>query len=196
MTTASIAQILDRLDPEVWIVTAADGSRRGGLVATFVTRASIVPEMPRMLVGLSVCHFTRDLVEGSGAFALHLLDESQLDWVWRFGLRSGREADKFAGLTVVAGATGSPLLAEAAAVLECRVEDCFDTGDRSVYLAAVVDGRAHEELSPLRMSRLMALAPLEYRQQLKSQLTRDCTRDADLIETWRRQRGAAISRQA
>src|SRR2546421_3722034 len=103
--------ILDRTDRELWVVTAQAAGRRGGLIATFVTGASIVPEMPRVLVGLARQHQTWELVERSGVFALHLLGEEHLEWVWRFGLDSGRDADKVAGLTVTATATGNPVLA-------------------------------------------------------------------------------------
>ena len=186
MSDATATPILDRLDPEIWIVTAAAGARRGGLVATFVSRASIVPEQPRLLVGLSVCHHTRDLVEQSGAMGLHLVGEEQLELVWRFGLTSGRDADKLAGLAVRTGTTGSPLLAEAAAALDCRVEATFDTGDRTVYLGAVVESTCGGDVRPLRMSRLLQLAPPERLKELKAQLARDSARDALLIAQWRR----------
>ncbi len=129
------------LDRELWLVTASAGGRRGGLIATFVNEASIVADMPRMLVGLAKQHHTHELVEASGAFALHLLGEDQLDWVWRFGLQSGRSADKFAGLDVQTAATGSPLLKNAVGWLDCRVEERLDGGDRTVYLAEVVQSR-------------------------------------------------------
>src|SRR5215469_11012420 len=115
------------VDRELWLVTAQAGGRRGGLIATFVNQASIVPELPRVVVGLAKQHQTWDLVEASGAFALHLVGEQHLDWVWRFGLESGRYADKFRGLSPRAEATGSPLLDEAVGWLDCRVEDRLDT---------------------------------------------------------------------
>jgi hypothetical protein len=55
-------------------------------------------------------HHTHALIEGSGAFAMHLIDETQLDLVWRFGLQSGRDVDKFASQPFRTGITGSPLL--------------------------------------------------------------------------------------
>ena len=54
------------LGRELWLVTAQAGGRRGGLIATFVNQASIVPEMPRVLVGLARQHHTWELVEASG----------------------------------------------------------------------------------------------------------------------------------
>ena len=65
---------------------------------------------------------------------MHLIDETQLDWVWRFGLQSGSDVDKLAGLQSHTGATGSPLLPEALAWFDCRVESRLDSGDRTVYL--------------------------------------------------------------
>ena len=53
-------------------------------------------------------HETWKLIEASGAFALHLVDESQLDLVWRFGLQSSRDADKFAGLETTVARDGKP----------------------------------------------------------------------------------------
>ncbi len=40
--------------------------------------------------------------------------------------------DRLAGLTFLAGATGSPLLADAVAWLDCREESRIDSGDRLI----------------------------------------------------------------
>src|SRR6185295_15020482 len=95
---SDISNILRLIDRELWLVTAEHQGRRGGLIATFVSNASIVPEAPRMIVGIAKQHHTHGLIEASGAFTLHLLDESHIELVWRFGLKTGRDADKFADL--------------------------------------------------------------------------------------------------
>ena len=144
MDVTQICKVYAQLDQPLWLVTAADGCRRGGLIATTVTQASIVEDLPRQLITIDKRHNTHALIEASGAFAMHLIDETQLDLVWRFGLQSGHDVDKFAGLMFQTGATGSPLLPEAFAWFDCRVEARMDSGDRTVYLAAVVDGRLSE----------------------------------------------------
>src|SRR5438270_460281 len=78
-------------DPPLWLVTAADAGRRGGFVATTVIDASIVDAMPRQLITVNKRHYTYPIIEASGALAMHLIDETQLDLVWRFGLQSGRD---------------------------------------------------------------------------------------------------------
>jgi flavin reductase (DIM6/NTAB) family NADH-FMN oxidoreductase RutF len=185
---AAIANVFGQTDPELWLVTAAAPGGRGGLIATFVNAASIVPEMPRVLVGLARQHHTWGLVEAAGAFALHLLAEDQVEWVWRFGLGSGRDADKLAGLPLRAGVTGAPVLTEAPAFLDCRVEARLDTGDRTVYLAEVADGAVVRPVPVLTLRRAVELAPAERLRQLKEALARDAAVDAEAIRQWRQAR--------
>ncbi len=187
MSAAAVAAVLGQLDRELWLVTAAAGPRRGGLIATFVSSASIVPELPRMLVGIARQHHTWELIEASNAFALHLLGEEHIDWVWRFGLESGRDTGKLAGLATRPGTTGAPLLTDAAAWLECRVEARLDTGDRTVYLAEVMDGRQQKTIPILMARRMLELASPENKRMLRDQLNRDAAVDAAAIQAWRQQ---------
>ena len=182
-TTAST--LLAWMDRDIWLGTAAAGGRRGGLIATHVGRASIVPDLPRVLVGVAKQHRTWELIESSGAFALHLLGERHLDFVWRFGLQSGRDVDKFAGLEAPAGPTGSPILDRVVGWLDCRVETKLDTGDRTVFLGEVVQGQVTQFGPPLTSGRLMQLAPPERLSELKRQLHEDVERDAEAIRAWR-----------
>lgn len=179
-----------RLDPELWLVTAAANSQRSGLIATCVTVASIVPELPRVVVGLGKRTFTWELVETSEAFTLHLLGDSNVEWVDRFGLRSGRDGDKFDGLTVATTPNGSPLLTDALGWLDCRVESRMDAGDRVIYLAAVTEGRAVSDrdpslLPPLTMKRFIQRT--DSLDELARQRRRDAQLDAEAIRNWRDQ---------
>jgi flavin reductase (DIM6/NTAB) family NADH-FMN oxidoreductase RutF len=193
MDATAASTLFAWLDREVWLVTAQAGTRRSGLIATFVNPATIVPEIPRLLVGLAKQHYTWELVEAGNAFALHLLGEEHLDWVWRFGLQSGREQDKFDGLPVRNGATGSPLLDGAIGWLDCRVEARLDGGDRTVYLAEVVEGCVTHFAQPLTSRRLLELAPTECLAELKRQRHHDSQIDADAIVAWRQARTGSES---
>jgi flavin reductase (DIM6/NTAB) family NADH-FMN oxidoreductase RutF len=186
MDAATVTAVLAQTDRELWLLTAQAESRRGGLIATFVSQASIVLEAPRMLVGLAKHHYTRELVEASGAFALHLLAESHLDWVWRFGLETGRGRDKLDGMTYTVARTSSPIVSGAAGWLDCSVEARFDTGDRTLYLAEVVDAGGLPPSRVLTLQRLLQLAPADKLQRLKDLIVRDSAADAAAIEAWRR----------
>ena len=166
MDITAAATLFAWLDREIWLVTAQAGESRGGLIATFVSQEySIVPDMPRVVVGIARSHYTRELIESSGAFALHLLAEEQMDLVWRFGLESGRPehsapaTDKLAGLEITTASTGSPLIVAAIGWLDCRVETSLDIGDRALYVAEVLEGKVTNFAPPLTTSRLMERAP-------------------------------------
>jgi flavin reductase (DIM6/NTAB) family NADH-FMN oxidoreductase RutF len=187
VNVAAISALFRQVDREVWLVTAQAGAHRGGLIATCVAQASIAPELPRVLVGLSRQHYTWELVEASGAFGLHLLADNQIEWVWRFGVQSGRAQDKFAGLRVQQSPAGSPILSDALGWLDCRVEAKLESGDRTLYLAEVLDGSLAGSRAPLSIKRLIELAPRDKLQQMDECRNRDAVLDAPLIRAWRAQ---------
>ena len=181
---SAVNQVFSLTDRELWLVSAAADGVRAGLIATFVNQASIVPDMPRVVVGLAQQHHTAQTIARSGRFVLHLLTEDQVDLVWRFGLRSGRDGDKWDGITCVETASG-PRLTDALAWVECRVEAALDSGDRAIYLAAVDAAGVQRAVAPLTMRRLVELAPAERLRELKAGLERDALIDATAIAAWR-----------
>ena len=186
MNPSVASQVFGRLDRELWIVTAANGGRRGGMVATFVSHASLVDSLPRALIAVAKQHYTWQLIEASDAFGLHLISAGQLDWVWHFGLQSGCDVDKLSAFAVEVGHTGAPLLSDALGWLDCRVEARMDVGDRTVYLAEVVDARDNRDESPLTMKELLRVAPPERLNELKQLRERDSAIDAQAILDWRK----------
>ncbi len=189
MDVTAASTLLAWMDREVWLVTARAGEQRGGLIATFVSQATIVPDLPRVVVGLANQHHTRGLVETSGCLALHLLSEDNLDLVWQFGLVSGRDHDKFAGLETTTGPTGCPLLGSTVGWLDCRVETRLDVGGRTLYVAGVVEGKVTHFTQPLTTRRLMELAPMSRLTEMQRQRHHDSYREAEALLLWREQHG-------
>jgi flavin reductase (DIM6/NTAB) family NADH-FMN oxidoreductase RutF len=185
MSLDAFRDIFDKLDRELWLITARAGKRRSGLIATYVSRASLVPSLPRVTVGLAKHHFTHELIQASGAFCMHLLGENQIDWVWRFGLQSGRDVHKLQGLETRDAASGSPILTPALAWVACRVETQLETGDRTIFLAEVLDANLVGDAKPLTMKRLIELAPPEKLRQLSQAMEHDIKLDRDTILAWR-----------
>lgn len=178
-------QALALFDRTAWIVTAAAGEEMSGLVATFVNSASLVPALPRLVAGIARHHLTWDLIRRSRSFAAHLIDESQCELIWRFGLESGRHTDKFAGLDWRRGPTGSPLLGSALAWIDCAVEAEFDIGDRTLYVGAGLDGGVNRAGTALTSSRIFELASPDQRQRMDVDRRHDERLDAAAILAWR-----------
>lgn len=189
MDVAAASEVFKLCDRELWLITACADNRQSGLIATNVSGASLVQSLPRVTVGLANHHYTRELIEETRSFCMHLIDETHIDWVWRFGIASGRNVDKLQGVAARSGVTGSPILSEARAWLDCRVESQLDTGDRTLYLAEVLDAGVQRLEPPLTAKRLVELAPADKLEQLKLAVEHDIELDRAAILEWRRQRG-------
>jgi flavin reductase (DIM6/NTAB) family NADH-FMN oxidoreductase RutF len=77
------------------------------------------------------------------------------------------------------------LLRDALGWLECKFEAKLDTGDRTVYLAEVTHAESSGDEPPLTVSRMVRLASVEKRAELKRLMERDAALDAAAIRAWR-----------
>lgn len=161
MDERSITALLGKLDFEVFVLTAAADERRNGQIVCWVVPATIVPQVPRLLVGVGRMTLTRELIEVSRKFALNLLGKDQWPWVAHFGFRSGRETDKFATVPFERGVTGSPLLLGTVGYLECEVRTVLDAGAHLFYLADVIEGKVVADRNPLCLHHLPEVLPPE-----------------------------------
>jgi flavin reductase (DIM6/NTAB) family NADH-FMN oxidoreductase RutF len=202
-STADLRRIdegLRLVDREVWVVTAGEGERRGGLVATWVSVASIDARRPVLLVGLAPNHFTTELVQAGKAFGAHLLRPDQGELAWNFANGSGRARDKLAGLAVERREGGAPLLADCLAWFDCRVFARYDAGDRLFFWGDVVNGghstphapreesitRSVMPTMPLREQVFFRSLSEEQRQVLIAEKAADAANGRTLQDFWRR----------
>jgi flavin reductase (DIM6/NTAB) family NADH-FMN oxidoreductase RutF len=191
MDRTASAALFAWLDRELWLVTAQAGPRRGGLIATFVSQASLPTEMPRVVLGIARQHHTWELIEASNAFALHLLGADNVPLVPHFGLQSGRTAEKLAPFKTRTALTGSPILEDTVGWLDCQVEARLYTGDRTLYLAQVVESEVNNYGPPLTIKQLQGSLAPEIMAEMKRLMHRDGQIDAEAIHAWREQNGIA-----
>lgn len=180
-----IEEMLILLDPVLWLVTSANESTRAGLIATFACPASIVPDQPRMMLGLANHHHTWEIVEETGRFAMHLISPDQIDLVEWFGTQSGRNTNKFKELPHSISKLGNPILENTLGWLECQVETSMQTGDRTVYLAEIVSGRLMRIGRPVHEKEMRFQADPEFSQKLNDQLRYDSQLDREGILSFR-----------
>ena len=64
----------------------------------------------------------------------------------------------------------------------------MDTGDRTLYLAEVLDAHMMQTATPLTVKRLLELAPADKLRQMNLAMERDIDLDRAAILEWRRQR--------
>ena len=145
MTFDPVYTLLRNLTSPVVAITTSAGGVTNGLIVNSAQRASLVPSIPRVSIYISKINFSHDLIYGAGVFALHLLRNDQWDVIWQLGFRSGRDGEKLAGLGLLSGKTGCPLLQDCVAGFECKVVNAMDTGASTFFLGEVMnvhEGRA------------------------------------------------------
>jgi len=184
------------VDRELWIITSADGNRRGGLLATWVSAASIDPERPILLAGIGPNHFTAELVQSSRAFAAHLLRPGQIELAWNFAHGSGRDRDKLAGLEIETDETNSPILTNCLAWFDCRVFADYDSGDRLFFWADVSSAHAPraQPSGPLREHQFIQSLTQDQRQTLLADRNSDILKNRPLHDQWRRNNPAIYAK--
>ncbi len=85
-------------------------------------------------------------IDESGAFCANVLTEEQEDISRVFATSGG---DKFLGLGWRAGETGSPILHDVLAWVDCQIEARYDAGDHHIIVGRVVDLQAAPRGKPL-----------------------------------------------
>ena len=129
-------------------VTAAahEGQRHGMTVNSF---ASISLDPALITISLNTGSRTHELALKSGAFGLTILSAKQEKISDLFAGRMPEITDRFAGLQVETLETGSPLIADALAWLDCRIVQTFTAGANMLYIAEVVAARSLSQDEPL-----------------------------------------------
>lgn len=128
------------------VTTEVDGRRYGLTVSAF---ASVSLDPPLVLVCIDRGAESHDRIEESGVFAVSFLGEDQADLSDRFAGFHDVD-DRFEGIATTTRSTGAPLLKEAVAHADCRVEHAADGGDHTIFVGRVQEGRVlRPEARPL-----------------------------------------------
>lgn len=113
------------------ITTTADGIDYG-TTASAVSSLSMDP--PMLLVCLNKTSETQSAILAAGVFGVNILAEDQGQIAYQFAKKGPA---KFAGVPVIRGATGVPLVRDALAHIECEVKETVTGGTHTVFLAQV-----------------------------------------------------------
>jgi flavin reductase (DIM6/NTAB) family NADH-FMN oxidoreductase RutF len=128
--------LLGRFATGVTILTtrAADG-RLYGMTANAVAAVSLDP--PLVLVCVERTREMHDVLRSAPRFALSVLAADQEPLSHRFAEDSG---DRFAGVAMLEGAHGLPLVAGAVAHIECATREAVAAGDHTIFIGRVTGG--------------------------------------------------------
>ena len=133
--SSNFRNVLGRLPTGVVVVTGGDPERPSGLVCGSFMSVSLEP--PLVVVSPARTSTSWPAIEAGGSFCANVLAENQEQLAHSFA-RSG--GDKFENVGWhPAPATGSPLLDNVAAWIDCRIYRRFDAGDHLLVLGEVLE---------------------------------------------------------
>jgi flavin reductase (DIM6/NTAB) family NADH-FMN oxidoreductase RutF len=150
--------IVASLDARMVVVTTAAGGERAGCLVGFHTQSSIDP--PRYAFWLSKANHTYRVGLLATHFGIHFLSAEDAELAELFGTRTGDDVDKFAGLDVVTGPAGVPVLAHCPHRLVVRrIAELDEGGDHVCITSEVVETHSPGRFSPLLLSQVEHLNP-------------------------------------
>lgn len=150
-------QVVADTDYAMYVVTAADGSRRAGCLVGFATQCSITP--PRFVVCLSKANYTHEVACRASVLGVHLLDRDHHEMARLFGESTGDHVDKFERCQWRPGPGGVPLLVDCESWFVGEVLARLDLGDHEAFYLAPVDAGRGRALTPLMFRAVEDLVP-------------------------------------
>ena len=155
--------LLFKITYGLYVLTSEADGKAGGCVINTLSQQTSEPE--RFSVTVNKLNFTHDLIMKSGKFAVALLSKSvKFDLIKGFGMRSGRDTDKFAGVKTVTAKNGCKVPAEGViGWFEMKVEKTIDFGTHTMFVASVTPpapASADEEVWVCRICGYVHRGPL------------------------------------
>jgi flavin reductase (DIM6/NTAB) family NADH-FMN oxidoreductase RutF/rubredoxin len=122
----------------LFIVSSGDKIQGNGFISNTVFQVSSEP--PRFATCCNKNNFTAGLITRTGAFSVSILgQDASPEIMGRFGFKSGKDFEKFEGMSVEYGETGVPIvLNDCIAFLECKVIQTIDTGTHIMFIGELI----------------------------------------------------------
>jgi len=133
------AKALYKIGYGLYVVTSRKGEKLNGQIANTVFQ--ITSEPPTVAVSINKSNLTWEYIKESHVFAVSVLrQDTPLDFIGRFGFKSGRDTDKLDGVNYKIGQTKAPLVTDnAVAHFEIEVTNEMDMGTHTIFAGRLID---------------------------------------------------------
>ena len=131
----------------LYVATARDAHGYAAGTVTWLSQISFDP--PLVMAAIQRESSLHQAVAASRAFAVHVIGKSQKKLATTFFKTATSDGQMLSGFRFEPGVTGSPILADAPAWLECHVLDEIRRGDHTVFVAEVVAAGFRRDEEPL-----------------------------------------------
>ncbi|MEH2421762.1 MAG: diflavin flavoprotein [Nostoc sp.] len=136
----SVEQAVGRIVGSLCVLTAKEGDRSSAMLASWVAQASFSP--PGLTIAVAKERAVETLTHTGNKFVLNILKEgNHLGLMKHFLKPFGPGQDRFADVAAKETESGSPILTDALAYLECSVQNRMESGDHWLVYATVESGK-------------------------------------------------------
>lgn len=134
-----------KLSYGVYIVSGSADGKDGGCVIN--TMAQVTSSPARLSIALNKNNHTLKLIENSGSFSgVALSQDVDMDLIKRFGFQSGRDTDKYEGISMGRDSLHNPYPTEGVCSrFACRVISSLDVGTHVIVIGEVVEAETMDE---------------------------------------------------
>ena len=146
MSNADIATVLKKIPYPVSVVTLGTGGAENGLTISWLSQVSFDP--PMVMFAMDKNHYS-NLPMGSKSFVVNLLKSNQNSIAGHFARQSMEGENKIDKFPTRPAESGSPILTEALAFLDCEVEKSIEVGDHVLYIGKVIEAGLLNDGQPL-----------------------------------------------
>jgi len=136
---------LYKLGYGMYVISSRKGDRLNGQIANTVFQ--ITSEPPTIAVSINKSNLTHEFIEESKVFVASILSQdAPLSFIGHFGFKSGRDIDKFEGISYKLGGTQAPVVTDhTLAYLEVRVNKEIDMGTHTIFIGELVGAEVIRE---------------------------------------------------
>lgn len=125
----------------LYVVTSNDGKKDNGLIVNTVTQVTNTPN--RIAVTINKDNYSHHIIKQTGIMNINCLSQDAPFSVFeKFGFRSGRSVDKFAGEEVLRSDNGLVFLSKHInSFMSLKVEQYMDLGTHGMFICSITESR-------------------------------------------------------
>ena len=121
----------------MYIISSKNDGKFNGCIVNTVFQ--ITPEPPMIAVSVNKKNLTNEYIAESKVFVVSVLaEETPLEFIGRFGFRTGRDIDKFERVNCKTGQSGVPIVLDnAVGFIEAEVTDAINVETHTLFIGRI-----------------------------------------------------------
>ena len=141
-----------KLSYGMYLVCSGNDVKKNGQIANSVFQ--IANDPPLIAASINKDNFTHAVIKEFGVFSVSVLDENTpMDFIGKFGFKSGRDINKFDGIEIEYGVLRTPLIYDnSVAFFEAELISETDAETHTIFIGKIVDAKVIGNGKPMTYS--------------------------------------------